>query len=104
LRDISYNKADEANLIARKGHHTGKSKMNNSDMPAMPTTYMDQVNGTGEMYCDNLGLTKREHFAAMAMQGFITAGFAGMPDDSKIVSMSVRYADEILAELAKGKS
>ena len=43
--------------------------MKNSDMPANPTPYMDQASASGELYCDNTWLSKREKFAAMAMQG-----------------------------------
>jgi hypothetical protein len=56
--------------------------MNNSDnasAPASPTPYMDQTIEGGELYCDNSGLTKREHFAAMAMQGLLAGGY-GMDD------------------------
>ena len=46
------------------------------------------------------GMTKRELFAAMAMQGFaadssITAG------PGRVVELAVEYADALLAELAK---
>jgi hypothetical protein len=51
--------------------------MKNSDMPAMPLLVKvdeDVINNEG-VYCGQVeakytGLTKREHFAAMAMQGF----------------------------------
>jgi hypothetical protein len=39
-------------------------------MPANPTPYQDSCNG--ELYCDQQGLTKREHFAALAMQAMIS--------------------------------
>ena len=42
------------------------SELKNSDTPASPTLYMDQTNGSGELYSDNNGLTKREHFAGLA--------------------------------------
>ena len=38
----------------------------NKDMPAMPTQYMDSISGSGELYCDQQGLTKREMFAMHA--------------------------------------
>lgn len=40
---------------------------NNADMPARPTPYMDMVNMSGELHCDNTGLTKLEHFAGLAI-------------------------------------
>ena len=48
------------------------------------------------------GLTKREHFAAMAMQGFISdeawSRKAGM-GMAKLATLSVEAADALLAEL-----
>ena len=55
--------------------------------------------GGGEYH---LGLTKRELFAAMAMQGQLTS--AADCDDSScegIAKWAVNYADALLAELAK---
>ena len=65
--------------------------MNNSDMPAMPIV--------GATYDGNEGLTKREHFAGLAMQGFISAGHGGMPNASELANYAVRYADALLLEL-----
>ena len=42
------------------------NNLKNSNTPASPTLYMDQENGSGELYSDNEGLTKREHFAGIA--------------------------------------
>ena len=74
--------------------------MNNSDMPAMPCEFnFDTETGTThEMFS---GLTKREHFAGLAMQGFISAGSNGMPNASAISKWAVKYADALLAELDK---
>jgi hypothetical protein len=50
------------------------------------------------------GLTKREYFAALAMQGLIACqhdGFTG--DEIAVVTRAVRYADALLAELDKEK-
>jgi hypothetical protein len=55
------------------------SKVNNGDMPATPTPYMDMVNMSGELHCDNTGLTKLEHFTALAIQGIcVNAGRNGL--------------------------
>lgn len=49
----------------------------------------------------SVGLTKREHFAAMAMQGLCGANdCAGWTQDEIAVS-AVQIADALLAELAK---
>lgn len=44
------------------------------------------------------GITKREHFAGLAMQGYIATGKASDASDW------VRCADALLAELEKSKS
>lgn len=44
------------------------------------------------------GLTKRELFAAMAMQGMIASGRYG---ETVVSPVSVAYADALLAELSK---
>lgn len=49
------------------------------------------------------GLTKRELFAAMAMQGLASVPLQGFSPDSAVISdarMAVAYADALLAELA----
>lgn len=49
------------------------------------------------------GLTKRELFAAMAMQGILADGFSDELNSAKnIARRAVNYADALLAELAKG--
>jgi len=42
----------------------------------------------------SLGLTKREYFAAMAMQGLLSAG-------RQDIELAVNYADELINELNK---
>jgi len=46
------------------------------------------------------GLTKRELFAAMAMQGFVT-GVDGPEYPRTCAQTAVQFADALLAELAK---
>ena len=72
--------------------------MKNSDLPAMP--YLDDYISTHqqEIYT---GLTKREHFAGLAMQGFIAAGVMGMPNASEIAELSIKYAEEVLRQLGE---
>lgn len=68
--------------------------MNNSDMPAMPLAIN---NGDGSTTY-KFGLSKREHFAAMAMQGFCTNGTDNICLDY-YSQMAVKHADALLAAL-----
>jgi hypothetical protein len=45
---------------------------------------------------DNKGLTKREYFAGLAMQGMLASDYRGDID-----IMAVKFADALLAELRK---
>ena len=47
------------------------------------------------------GLTKREYFAAMALQGYLAsyAGGGSSPKSNNVAKMSVEYADALLKEL-----
>ena len=71
--------------------------MDNGNKPAMPSD-------TFRFLCDinleqcNVGLTKREHFAAMAMQGFISAGRSGLTG-AAVTRLSVQAADALLKAL-----
>lgn len=72
--------------------------MKNADMPAMPQngeTRWDSSDYGGR------GLTKREHFAGMAMQGFISYGSTDKLHGAKLARLSVHYADALLKELEK---
>lgn len=74
--------------------------MRNADLPAMPhTTWDNEVNiviDQGE------GLTKREHYAGLAMQGLCThSGDYHLPQH--LASDAVMYADALLAELGRVK-
>jgi len=68
--------------------------MNNAEMPINPVT-LTNINGYA------LGLTKREHFASMALQGILSA------NEGKITAnyahMAVRVADALLNELEQNK-
>lgn len=84
--------------------------MKNGDMPAMPLSQeMNDRLEEGYFYVGN-GLTKREHFAGLAMQGYLAGnmawsdalngGYAPItPEDS--AHEAVAYADALLAELEK---
>jgi len=80
--------------------------MKNSDLPAMPsvqTTEQYEYNGIQYVQSKDYfeGLTKREHFAGLAMQGFIAAGVMGMPNASEIAELSIKYAEEVLRQLGE---
>ena len=70
--------------------------MSNADMPVHPTQPLDRQ-GLPE-YPMEWGLTKREYFAAMAMQGLCThSGDYHTPEN--LASDAVMYADALLKEL-----
>lgn len=69
--------------------------MSNADKPAFgKVTQQDK-----EFVYKNSGLTKREYFAAMAMQGIIAAGKIFGSD--AIAETSIEHADELLKLLDK---
>jgi uncharacterized protein (UPF0371 family) len=82
--------------------------MNNADMPAMaqPVTldaYGD-ITVAFDHDTDYMGLTKREHFAGLAMQGLLAApsdNFKNKVSFSKYIEQSVILADALLKELEK---
>lgn len=45
------------------------------------------------------GLTKREYFAAMAMQGYLASFGHAIPNSKHIAEKSVEYADAVLKQL-----
>lgn len=70
---------------------------NNQDEPAFPTC--DVLHPNGQIQYGSIGLTKREYFAAMAMQGLL----AHDPtyEFTEIASDSVKMTDALIAELNK---
>lgn len=54
----------------------------------------DAVYSSGEQ-----GLTKREYFAAMAMQGLCSHEEIGLESETKIAKVAVRQADALIAAL-----
>lgn len=84
--------------------------MNNGNMPAMPTKggmmfylpkelkgEVDEV--AAEIGKNYQGLTKREHFAAMAMQGMVSTVSDGHVAYEVLASDAVRLADALLKAL-----
>jgi hypothetical protein len=81
----------------------------NSNMPAMPQPIAannDGVLDTNEYRSGNEGLTKREHFAGLAMQSYMImcagANYAHVHAE-EAAQEAVEYADALLAELDKVK-
>ena len=82
--------------------------MNNSDMPISPVfdKYGDikkPVDGYGTL-SEGLGLTKREHFAGLAMQGILANRQYEPPRAKRLSGMAVdavAASDALLAELSK---
>ena len=76
--------------------------MNNSDMPAMPVT--DSNGPFMQPAGPSVGLSKREHFAAMAMQGLMSAGIAGRHNRLEVlIPEAVRAADALLKALEEAE-
>lgn len=62
------------------------------------------VNGAPTEFTNHRGLTKREHFAAMAMQGLLSANaiYGGKTNDRDALAKdAVAFADAVLKELSK---
>jgi hypothetical protein len=66
--------------------------MNNGNNPISPI-----VSAEGWLCCT--GLTKREYFAAMAMQGYLASFGDAIPNSKHIAEKSVEYADAVLKQL-----
>jgi hypothetical protein len=79
--------------------------MNNADMPASPQSGTEGMSGDLNSSEDwgGKGLTKREHFAAMAMQGLITLKGSDCMDKDITAKQCVSMADALLKALGEGK-
>jgi hypothetical protein len=78
--------------------------MNNADMPAMaiPPAQFTDMDGSRFVATGTNGLTKREHFAGLAMQGLLAGGYC--IDDSQnrlndVPSEAINLADALLKQL-----
>lgn len=69
--------------------------MKNADQPAYPKLTSSENSG-GHIHRTVGGLTKREMFAAMAMQGMLANSFWGEQD---VAEQAIRYADKLLKQL-----
>ena len=82
--------------------------MKNADMPAMPLAN-SSINFIKSNLSHANGLTKREHFAAMAMQGILSAhregniwpSATGLCPFQQIAESAIKHTDALLAELDK---
>lgn len=83
----------------------------NGDLPAMPNetdpqtlSCMGMMPTVADFYRHGAGLTKREYFAAMAMQGLVASGIDWTLFDHRDVSeQAVIIADKLLTELERTK-
>ncbi len=67
--------------------------------PAFPFEQVEAITTNGqEIVKNHLGLTKREYFAGLAMQGLAARGNSSMSMEGRI-ERAVDYADALLAEL-----
>ena len=78
--------------------------MNNADKPAMPISVSSSTHGNicSSDFEYGEGLTKREHFAGLAMQGLLAGGYC--IDDSQnrlndVPSEAINLADALLKAL-----
>ena len=76
--------------------------MNNADKPATPISVSSSTHGNicSSDFEYGEGLTKREHFAGLAMQGILC--YFGNKDVPRCANASVEYADALLKALEVG--
>lgn len=68
----------------------------------MPNFYIDR---STPIQFESQSITKREYFAAMAMQGILSSCFASMnPDYNDLALDALNFADALLSELDKTDS
>jgi hypothetical protein len=75
--------------------------MKNTEQPAFPPIHDPNTHA--------FGLTKREYFAAMAMQGLLSLPFEGMAFEQSehgaaTARKALKHADALLAELEKERA
>lgn len=71
--------------------------MKNSDQPAFPEPYINEPNLALSL---KGGLTKREYFAAMAMQGLLSnPQVTDHMEYMHIASNAIYYADQLLKQI-----
>ena len=78
--------------------------MKNGNQPAMACDVVEAVSnamGSGTKRVVYKGLTKREHFAGLAMQAFVTNPDPQIKSYDEIASESVEIADALLKALGE---
>ena len=79
--------------------------MKNADKPINPIVQEENIGQGGKiLMCTEYGLTKREHYAGLAMQGLLALpdkGTFGSFDEAieRLCEVSVKFADELLKQL-----
>ena len=73
---------------------------NNANEPAFPVVMPGDEKKGWEAVCIP-GLTKREYFAAMAMQSIISGPNFNGNSEQDVAILSTRHADALLLELGK---
>jgi len=72
--------------------------MENSEQPAFPVTWQDREGAT----VTEPGLTKREYFAGLALEGLLASDFE-FNSVSHCVETAIRHSDELLKQLSADK-
>jgi len=70
--------------------------MENKNQSAFPVFLQEGLSSNSHV---DIGLTKREHFAAMAMQGILAGGRSWTSDSDAVAKDAVIYADKLLKQL-----
>ena len=70
--------------------------------PNAPANVVDGIYGSDAMLSDNTGLTKREHFASMAMQGLLSNPEFSAGNYVATCQLSVSISNEIIYQLNGG--
>ena len=82
--------------------------MNNADKPINPSFELDYsesiIQGRNVFFQQEFGLTKREHYAGLALQGILALpdiGTYNCFDEAieRICELSIKFADELLKQL-----
>ena len=81
--------------------------MKNGDKPINPIVQEENIGQGGKiLMCTEYGLTKREHYAGLAMQGLLancnggmTSGGSRTFSPNEISKLAVLHADELLKQL-----
>ncbi|WP_348826497.1 hypothetical protein [Halomonas sp. RT37] len=73
--------------------------MKNADMPAMPLDSQAEGDIAQGYRYSHTGLTKREHFAALAMNGLMSMDIKGRLGPRATAAGAVKYADALLEAL-----